>query len=99
MLIDLILWIIAIVLKLISGVLGIVTAVFGFVTPEEITDAWQTAFSYLGLARGIFPVDTAVLAMTYLLTIVGIVYVAKIVIFIVNKIRGVNDANESGMPG
>jgi len=98
MLIDLFLMLVTVLLAIVYTIFSTITAAVSFVFPTEIQSAWVTVFSYLGIAQGIFPVDTAVTAMTFLLTVLGIVYFVRIVLFFVNKIRGVHQS-EHELPG
>jgi len=99
MLIDLFLMLVTVLLAIVYTIFATISAAIGFVFPEEITGAFLTAFGYIGTAQGIFPIDTAVSAMTFLLTVLGIVYFVKIVIYFLNKIRGVRQSEGTDMPG
>lgn len=99
MLIDLFLMLVTVLLAIVYTIFSTITAAFGFIFPPEIEAAWTTAFSYLGLMQGIFPVDTAVSAITFLLTVLGIAYFVKLIIYFVNKLRGVAQPGSSDMPG
>jgi len=99
MFIDLSLMLVTVLLGIVYTIFSTITAAFGFVFPPEIQAAWTTAFSYLGVMQGIFPVDTAVTAITFLLTVVGIAYFVKLIIYFVNKLRGITQPGSSDMPG
>jgi len=98
MIVDLVLMLVGVLLGVVHLVLFTLTAVFSFVTPPQIAEAWTTAFSALGIAQGFFPVDTFVQVSFYLLTVVGIVYFVKLVLFVYNKVRGVQQPDGSDMP-
>jgi len=99
MFIDLFLMLVSVLLGVIHLVLFAVTSAFGFVIPDAIPAAWVTVFSYIGLMQGIFPVDTAVESMNYLLAVLLVVYFVKLVLYFWNKIRGVQQPGDSDMPG
>jgi len=98
MLIDLFLMFVTVLLAIVYTILATISTAIGFVFPEEIGAAWNTAFSYMGLLQGIFPIDTAVAAVSFLITVIGIMYFVKLVLFFLNKIRGVSQPGSSDMP-
>ena len=51
------------------------------VIPTEISDAFERFFSYVAIGNGIFPMNDALLAISFVLTVLILTYIVKIYLF------------------
>jgi len=98
MIFDALLLIPALILGMINFILGLFTLAVGFIMPSAITEVWTTLFSYAHKADGIFPMTDALLAMTFVLTVLILKYCINFVFMIMQLIPWVGTASQAKTP-
>jgi hypothetical protein len=78
---DIFLSLITGILVLIQLILAGITSLFNFVIPSAIFSAFNQFFGYVRIGDGIFPFNQALAAVVVTLTVWGMLYFVKVILF------------------
>jgi len=103
MLVDILLLLVHVVITLILGILNALTSVLISAATlvgiyDNIRAAWVWVFSYMNALNGIFPVDTAVDVLTFLLIVVLIRYAIEILQWFLQVIPWIGTKEQAKLP-
>lgn len=95
---DLILILLQIPLSIILAFLTGLTNFYSSIVPDGVYTSIQTLISYLGYFSGIFPVDTLVLCINFLINFFLAFYTVKIILYIWNLVPYLSTNNTQNLP-